>query len=60
MTSVWCSQCKTEKPETAFFPVKRRKWKVTYCDACARENMARYWRHHETDPDKVRRAGRDE
>ena len=51
-----CKQCKTEKPETEYFPVKRG-WTVTICDACARQNMARYRRKVETDPDKVRRRG---
>jgi hypothetical protein len=56
---MWCTQCKTDKPETEFLKV-RRGWKVDKCNACAGENMRRYSTKVERDPDKVRRQGRDE
>jgi len=56
---MWCKQCKREKPPDQFLPVKKG-WQVTICDPCARENVRRWSRKVETDPDKVRRAGRDD
>lgn len=57
--TLWCTQCKRDRPATEFLTV-RRGWKVDKCNRCACENMGRYWRKHESDPDKVRRAGLDE
>lgn len=57
---MWCSQCKTEKPESEFLPIKRRGWKVTKCDPCARANMAKYSRRVEMDPDAVRSGAVDD
>lgn len=57
---MWCSQCKTDKPKEQFFPINKPGWKVTKCNACVRENMRRYWRYVEMDPDKVRRGGAGE
>ena len=40
----WCKQCKHKKPESAFYQIRRRRWKVTICWDCAGENMQRYVR----------------
>lgn len=39
-----CSDCEELLPLTAFLPLNRSGWKVTICDACARENMAKWHR----------------
>lgn len=53
-----CKQCRRERPNDEFFPV-RRPWRVDFCNACVRENMRRYRKYVEMDPDKVRRRGVD-
>lgn len=39
-----CRCCKRTKPVADFLPIQGRGWKVTICDACARENMRRWGR----------------
>ena len=57
---MWCTQCKTEKAEDHFLRLNRRGWRVEKCSKCAGENMRRYSRRVEKDPDRVRRAAQSD
>lgn len=40
-----CKQCKTDKPDDQFLHHgKRGRLRIRFCNTCAAENMARYWR----------------
>ena len=55
---MWCTQCKRDKPASEFYPLKRRGWRVTKCNECAKRNMAK-WRRtslSKFDPNSVREA----
>lgn len=39
-----CDQCKKDRPENDFLPMRRKGWKVTKCNECARANMAKWER----------------
>jgi len=56
---MWCKQCKRDRAPSHFLKVKR-PWRVELCNDCASENVRRWSRKVEMDPDKVRRAGKDE
>lgn len=55
---MWCTQCKRDKPVAEFYPLKRRGWRVSKCNECARENMAKWGRTSlsKFDPNAVREA----
>jgi hypothetical protein len=40
-----CKQCERQLPQTAFLALSR-KYRVTICNDCANENMARWARTH--------------
>lgn len=56
-----CKCCNVEKPEAQFLKISKPGWRVVYCDACARKNMARYWRVRAivTDFNKIARSLRE-
>jgi hypothetical protein len=53
-----CKQCKRTLPDGAFLPIRKRRWKVTKCDDCARANMAKWARTALSNmtPDKIKEA----
>lgn len=50
---MWCIQCKQEKPEDQFLRIKKRGYKVVKCNTCASENVRRWWRKVNMDPNAV-------
>lgn len=54
----FCKSCLQEKPEAHFHRINAPGWRAVYCDVCARENMARYWRVRAvvTDFNKIARS----
>ena len=41
---MWCKNCKKNKPEDEFYPLNKRRWKVTFCDSCAHAGMKKYYK----------------
>lgn len=59
MKTRWCKQCKTDRPETEFLPMRQPSFRVVICDRCAQANMAKWNATQNVGlrPDQVKDAG---
>lgn len=49
----WCIQCKQDRPDDQFLKIAKRGYRVVKCNACASENVRKWARKVNMNPNSV-------